>query len=165
MSKTSSYHEPEWTPNTRLMSEIIQVFNIKGNEDLVRSYCRPESVHIVDVLLEAVRRRSREMGMKWSCEAVRLVRSKYLFPILRKTMGVLEKVTDEVFPDEYQFDTGRRSPLSDARDEEEERDNMMEIRQHMGKVKNVIDELGGFECSLEVARYLLDVKLKVEENV
>ena len=165
MSKTSSYHEPEWTPNTRLMSEIIQVFNIKGNEDLVLSYCRPESVHIVDVLLEAVRRRSREMGMKWSCEAVRLVRSKYLFPILRKTMEVLEKVTDDVFPDKYQFDSGRKSPLGDVIDEKEEQYNMLEIRQHMGKVKKVIDELGGFECSLKVARNLLDIKLKIEENV
>ena len=80
-------------------------------------------------------------------------------------MGVLERVTNEVFPDEYQFDAWRISPLGDARDEEEERYNMIEIRQHMEKVKKVIDELGGFECSLEVARYLLDVKLKVEENM
>ena len=164
MSKIS-YHEPQWTPNTKLMSEIIQAFNQEGNDDLSRSYCRPETVNIVDVLLEAVRRRRREMRMKWALEARRLVRSKYLFLILRKTMKVLEKVTGEVIPGEHQFETGRNSPLAGARDEGEERNNLLEIKQEMIKIEEgVLDVVGGFKCKLEVARDLLDVKLRVEKK-
>ena len=87
-----SYPEPQWTPTTILVSQIIQVFNLEGNEDLVEAYSHPEMFPIVDVLLEAVDRRSDEMGNEWANAARNLVLSDFIFPALRDTMAVLEEV-------------------------------------------------------------------------
>ena len=87
-----SYPEPQWTPTTILASQIIQVFNLEGNEDLVEAYSHPEMFPIVDVLLEAVDRRSDEMGNEWANAARNLVLSDFIFPALRDTMAVLEEV-------------------------------------------------------------------------
>ena len=75
-----------------LMSQIVQVFNIKGNEDLVRAYQQADTNSIVDVLLEAINRRSAEMGQEWVNKARKLVLSDALFPALRETMTVLENI-------------------------------------------------------------------------
>ena len=90
-----SYPERLWTPTTILMSQIIQVFNLQGNEDLVRAYSQPKTWSIVTVLLEAVNRRTPEMGHKWASEARKLIWSDSLFPVLRKTMSVLEDILAE----------------------------------------------------------------------
>ena len=90
-----SYPEKQWTPTTVLMSQIVQAFNLQGNEDLVRAYSQPETWSIVAVLLEAVNRRTAEMGYKWACEARKLIRSDSLFPALRETMSVLEEILSE----------------------------------------------------------------------
>ena len=88
----TSYFEPQWTPSTKLISQIVQVFNIEGNEDLVRAYQQADTNSIVDVLMEAINRRSAEMGQNWAIEARKLVLSDALFPALRKTMTVLESI-------------------------------------------------------------------------
>ena len=86
----TSYFEPQWTPSTKLISQVVQVFNIEGNEDLVKAYQQANS--IVDVLLEAINRRSAEMGQEWVTEARKLVLSDQLFPALKETMTVLENI-------------------------------------------------------------------------
>ena len=90
-----SYPERQWTIKTILMSQIIQVFNLQGNEDLVRAYSQPKVWSIVNVLLEAVNRRTPEMGGEWEKEARKLIRSDSLFPILRETMSVLEDILSD----------------------------------------------------------------------
>ena len=87
-----SYFEPQWTPSTILISQVVQVFNIEGNEDLVRAYQQADTNSIVDVLLEAINRRRTEMGQEWANEARKLVLSDALFPALRETMTVLESI-------------------------------------------------------------------------
>ena len=87
-----SYIEPQWTRMTKLMSQIVQVFNMAGNQDLVIAYRISDTRTIVNVLLEAVNRRSGEMGREWTNEARNLVLSDSLFPALRETMSVLEEI-------------------------------------------------------------------------
>ena len=88
----TSYFEPQWTPSTKLISQIVQVFNIEGNEDLVKAYQQADANSIANVLLEAINRRSAEMGQEWVNEARKLVLSDQLFPALRETMTVLENI-------------------------------------------------------------------------
>ena len=88
----TSYFEPQWTPSTKLISQIVQVFNIEGNEDLVKAYQKADANSIANVLLEAINRRSAEMGQEWVNEARKLVLSDQLFPALRETMTVLENI-------------------------------------------------------------------------
>ena len=90
-----SYIEPQWTHMTKLMSQIVQVFNMAGNQDLVVAYHISDSRTIVNVLLEAVNRRSVELGQEWTNEARYLVLSDSLFPALRETMSVLEQILTE----------------------------------------------------------------------
>ena len=122
-----SYNEPQWTTNTKLMSQIIQTFNFEGNKDLALAYCQPEIVSIVDVLLEAVNRRTPEMGQEWASEARKLVQSDLLFPVLRETMAVLEDVTDDVIQDEEFFNGNSPS------DNEEEQQKDLKIKRENEK--------------------------------
>ena len=88
----ASYSEEQWSQTTKLISQIVQVFNMKGNEDLVKAYQHADINSIVGVLLEAVNRRSAEMGKEWVIEARKLVLSDSLFLALRETMNVLEDI-------------------------------------------------------------------------
>ena len=86
------YSEKQWSQTTKLISQIVQVFNMEGNEDLVKAYQHADANSIVGVLLEAVNRRGAEMGQEWVNEARKLVLSDYLFPALGETMNVLEDI-------------------------------------------------------------------------
>ena len=88
----TSYSEVQWSQTTKLISQIVQVFNMEGNEDLVKAYQHADANSIVGVLLEATNRRSAEMGKEWVIEARKLVLSDSLFPALRETMTVLEDI-------------------------------------------------------------------------
>ena len=86
------YFEEQWSQTTKLMSQIVQVFNMEGNKDLVKAYQQADTNSIVGVLLEAINRRSAEMGQEWVNEARKLVQSDSLFPALIETMTVLEEI-------------------------------------------------------------------------
>ena len=88
----TSYSEEQWSQTSKLISQIVQVFNMEGNEDLVKAYQQADANSIVGVLLEAIDRRSAEMGQEWVIEARKLVLSDSLFPALRETMTVLEDI-------------------------------------------------------------------------
>ena len=101
----------EWSPQTVLMSSIIQAFNEEGNEDLVLAYAQQETTSLVETLLEAVNRRTPKMGQQWAAEARRLVESDALFPVLHATMNVLENITTEPIEDEDFFNEGNSPPM------------------------------------------------------
>ena len=84
-----SYFEPQWTPKTILISQIVQVFNIEGNEDLVIAYHQRATMK---QQLTFCWKQPQKWWHLWVKETRLLVLSDQLFPALKETMRVLEAI-------------------------------------------------------------------------